>query len=286
MGCIEKKPVNQGNFLRWHVANDLVAPFGNCPAICGPTPGPCDVFQDYSGETFFHALPAVNGDRLHFFINSRVPFAYASPGTLRIGLLSGGALVSRQNAPQTVADHIDPARYFLHGSFLIDCLPDGLYNPAIYRDGTNEVLLIANPVEVQNRQRWQKETVFVRYRHSRDIMNFRYKDLPNFWNEFRLDLTMHRAKLPTTEETYRDANGRTRSASLEINRTYEIDTHFWDAQSHEAGVIMFASSDVEIDGKKVKRIEGFDPAEYFQDGSLTAKTTVEDLEFSLSVSNC
>lgn len=285
MACIEKEPVNTGNFLRWHKAVGLSVPVAGCPQVCGPEPSACDIYHDYSAEGFLYALPAVNADIVKFFINSRVPFDYPEQGTLRLGLLFEGKLAKGGLTPSFLLDSIDPQKYYIHGSLYFDCLRDGYYNPVLYRAGTEEILLVATPFYVCNRQRWEKDTVWVKWRHTGSMAGFRYRELPDYFNETRLDLSMHRPKLPETSETYRDENGRTRSASLEISRTYEVETDFWDEGAYEAAAIMLMSSDVFIGGKRVKKVSAFDP-EYFDDGSLVAKTTVEDQDFTLSVSNC
>lgn len=290
MGCVRSYAVNDLNFLRWHPAAAVELPFAVPLATCDPVPGgACTLFPEANEANDFPTLPVVDGDRLRFFINSDAAIdVTAGFASISLGLVQDGVLVEANVGTLYSLPGPTAASYFIYGDLLVDCLSDGVYWPVIYDLSDQHVLLIANPLEVINRQNWTESTVWVRFRHKSSVYGVAYSALPGFYQEFRLALSMFQPKYPTDETTYTDRNNRTRTTSLGVSRVYEIQSDFWDQATFTAAALMFTHYDVTINGKAVKIQGTLDPD--YTDGVgvdwVTAKGKVLDQDFARSVLTC
>lgn len=291
MACVQPYAVNPFNFLRWHPAAATILPFAVPLDYCQPLRHRCSVAVDYMAGESFPTLPVVAGDELSFFINSQagvdISNGFASVG---LGLAQDGKLVTPNAGTLfNIPDPKNPNGYFLFGKLGIDCEPDGLYWPVIYDLSDLHVLLIANPVEVVNWQPWQRDTVLVKFRHNSHLFDVKYGSLPNFYQQFRLNLSMHKPDINFDEETYTDRNNYTRRTHLGLSQVYNLETDFWDPDTYRAASIMLAHREVYINDILVKSQGGLasDPIDGGRNvGWLTAKGKVLDLNFSRAVLTC
>jgi hypothetical protein len=279
---IATKPINDLNFLRWHVAND--ATLNNPAGFTAQAPARPAPARDLEAD---YPLPLVAGDPIAFFINSDVNFADFAD--LALGYLKKEKLV--RDAAATLLQVAPVPSYRIAGSFVVPAaalLPDGEYHLAIYRKSTLQALLISNPVRVINNQQWNRETAFITVSNPRNIAGYLFENMPpDYQLAFRIDGFLRNEQTPENRAAYKDLNLRSRNLRFSLERTVELELDYLDPATHTALALYLGFQEFRVDGGL-----------YFQDGTYEredpaggnllslAKVKLIDNEFSQKIKYC
>jgi hypothetical protein len=273
---------NKYNFLRW---DDQVAPqFPEMPRPYRRDRGACPY------------LPvAYPTEILSFYINADVPFtdiffgigAWNEMGFTLINA-STGAVAHTFVADTTLVQHfLNPptnSQYNILATFAFPSVPNGLYYFRIY-GGTGQ--LKSNLVIVRNDlATLQRETAYVRFRHDRFFYNIPYATVSNFYQQFRIHLSVLERQLDSDVEQYREVTtGKNRTSENYLSRYYRLESYFFDDDAHEAMGIALEHSFLEINGKKYTKKAVYKEGPSQLSGYSKGEAEVWDEEFA-SVNRC
>lgn len=291
MACIDAKPANPGNFLRWHRASGVDLPFRGCLGLCHDDGPAGATFYDYRNDDYPTYLPAVTGDTFKFFFNSVAPLDFSN-FTLAVGMIRDGKRVTAGfSAAVTPINYGSGAalRQRFFGSLAFESLPDGWYHPYLYDVAKPEhVLYLANAVRVVNYSKWERETVFAKFRAEGSLGGVDYALCPaDFYQQFRIPFSEFRPDYPETSTDYTDRNGSTRTTELRLRSLYTLGSDLITQYDYEAAVLMLAHYELYLDGNRRKRSGALEVVDYYDDSNvLTVRGKVEDPNFSRILSRC
>lgn len=114
-----------------------------------------------------------------------------------------------------------------------------------------------------------------------------------FTNKIRLPLQLHSPQFPETRQTFRKANGVTKTLSVVVRKTYQMETDYMPEKWHQRLKIALAHDNVTIEGDKYLGLiapEGDYTIEWLDTPlrypTAKASTTVQVTPFDATNSNC
>jgi hypothetical protein len=242
--------VNEVNFLRW----DDGVPNPGLPRL------PYAYWRDRARCGYMPiALPS---ESCSFYINTKTGLRFEEILELETELdaadlrlvatrASDGFAVDTNLGP--LVKHVFPdnaSRYNLHSTFVWPDLPEDVYNLQIMSGDLGVTLLTSNPIRVRtDQQKLYDTTTFCRFRHDRSLYNIRYHDLPGFYQQFRLNMSVVDEQVIGTNEVYDEVSTTdTVLAESREKLMTKLETYYFDRDSHIAAAIMVKHEFLELNG--------------------------------------
>ena len=166
---------------------------------------------------------------VHLVHNDTYAISYPSVFTLSKDIISGTDY-KFYVAPWTVQSNI----------------PVGCHRLVII-DGTDgNILYISNTIEVMTLAEAQNETIFVRYRNSKNIQNHNYETLTTFYNVHRVRMDTIQPQRVVTSEGYQKINGDFERVRTAYTKQVNFVTGWFDIEGHDAFETATIHSDFQI----------------------------------------
>jgi hypothetical protein len=163
----------------------------------------------------------------------------------------------------------------------------GLHYFQIYDSSNSDVLFTSSYIIVRpDQETLYNTTTFCRFRHDRVFYYIKYADLPGFYQQFRLGISILERQYEGDKEVYREVTtGKQRTLQNYLGRWVRLETYYFDRSAHEAAAVMFDHDYVELNGTqyiaKNAYKEPSNPKQKFGKGEIE----VWDQEFS-TVNRC
>jgi hypothetical protein len=144
--------------------------------------------------------------------------------------------------------------YNIYSSVVVPTAITGIYYFKIYRQSTGAELLRSSYILVRNDvTELLNTTTYCKFRHDRFFYNIRYHDIPDFYQQFRLNLSVIDDQLESNKEVYREVTtGKQRVYNNELGRYYVVESYYFDPPAHLACGIMVEHDYLEMNGKTYK----------------------------------
>ena len=247
-GALYQDPDNLYNFLRWNRIHGITYPFaGTAPTTesekaetCTGCPGfNTYVAQPYETECSPYRPVLTECDGTNFFINSENGISAATLGTLRLDVVDRfwNTIQTDVNPVQQFATGVDDeVKLYSEGVTLTGLKDCGFYMLVITDTTAGEAVYVGNEfVFFEDNNDINKLTSYLEYRNSEDIDFFEYEGLPNYENKIRLHLyRISQQRGADTEQYQEETTGKTRNLRSTPQKTYTIETYFFDDAAHDA----------------------------------------------------
>ncbi len=259
--CLDPDPLNDYNFIRWQLSNNLKFPLEELPiqecAGCAAEGGLRGLIglqrptKDTDCEDYLPKMK--NGEQYSFFTNFQSNIIFQDKANLRIALLKDGDLNFTQSYEvQFISKTIVSSQYdYFFTSFTPENVAKGKYRLAVYNQSSNSIILLSNLVDFNDNVDVQT-TALVKYRNNDDIDGFQYLDLPDYYNQIRIDIFTDQAREP--EQDFEDedqvATAEHRYISLAHRLAIPVVAAQLDDKACNALESMLAHNEVYINGKR------------------------------------
>lgn len=256
--CLNPDSLNDYNFIRWQLSNNLVLPLEERPikACVG-----CDEDEEQllgfngvsrpraSGDCEVYRPIMRNGEKLSFFTNFLMDIEFGQKITAKIGLIKENALdISASYDVDFIT--VNGVDYF-YGSIIPEGINNGIYRLVVFNDVTKVIYIVSNEIEVDN-QVDLRTTALAKYRNNDLIDGYRYNDLPDFYNQVRI--AIFRDQPSESEPDYEDedqvATAEHRYISLAQRKKIPLVADQFDELAKNALESMLAHSEVYFNGKR------------------------------------
>ncbi|HRE52226.1 MAG TPA: hypothetical protein PK339_12440 [Flavitalea sp.] len=267
--------VNRYNFLRWF--NDQVDP--NLPEL------PYAYHRDKGACGYMPIAPPA--EAMNFYINSPVGFDYEDFPNLRLGMYrADGTLVAPSLGPLQQLE-LGDGTYHIYCSLVVPAAEYGIHYFRIYRNSTGEELLRSSYVLVRtDMEDLYGSTIYCRFRHDRFFYNTYYAELPGFYQQFRLNLSVADEQVESEEEVYREVStGKTRTLNSYESKAVKIESYYFDQSAHEATALMFRHSYVELNSRQYSLKSAYKYTPNPMSKYTKGEAEIYDLSFA-SVNRC
>lgn len=245
--------INDWNFLRWFDAVvDTAQPllpyaYWKDKEHCGYMP------VGYPTEALSFYINTLSGISTATFSDFRLGLVNASTGTLAA---SNIATLNQHfvNAPTNTL-------YNIYSAVVIPTLPNGVYYFKIYRNSNATEVLRSSYVLVRNdKTALDTSTIYCKFRHDRYFYGIKYHELPSFYQQFRLNISVLEEDYDTDEEQYKEVTtGINRSFNSYMSKFYKMEAYYFDPAARDATAIMLKHSYLELNGREYTLKSGFKP---------------------------
>lgn len=267
--------VNRYNFLRWF--DNQVDP--RLPEV------PWGYHRDRGACGYMPiALPT---EAMSFYINADTPFDFGDFPNLRLGMhRADGEEIANSLGPLQQVIFGD-GRYHIFCSLVIPAAQDGAHYFRIYRNADGQELLRSSHVLVRNDiDELYRTTAYCRFRHDRFFYNIQYADLPGFYQQFRLNMSVVDSQIESEDEVYREAHtGKTRTYESYESKAVKLESYYFDPQAHEAAALMLKHSYLELNSRTYSRKSAYKYTPHPTSQLSKGEAEVYDLDFA-SVNRC
>lgn len=231
--------LNYENFFRWHTG-EAIDDTVNIPRIGVVDPGRC-------------YRPVIKpGEVTGLFINLRLPFLDNDDiSNLHLRLVGGadiGAVLNKVTAG---------TGYRLYTTFSLPATVDGAYQFEIYNTSTSSQKCVSNWFRVMNDA---GPTSFVKFKNSRNIYDYQYELIPDFYNQFRLHLSVNSVSAEGgASQVQNVATGRRRNANGISDKSFQLSTYYFDDGAHDAAIALIEHDSIEINGRSYIKKGAYTP---------------------------
>ncbi len=235
--------INKFNFLRWEIDpgiiyEDLIPnPFlrdNRCPYM--------PVF--ISGEPLRFNINLIDGiDNGMYYFPERGPY--------RLNLMQGSTVVLSNIAPLNESKQFGWTLNSLYcPTATFPVVAPGIYQFAIIDIATGNIQVKSNPINV-NPRGYKENTSIIIYGNRSIYYNFRYPEVNNNSNQFRIHLTVSE---PAVDEVEQDlytgiVTGKIRSSLTRSNKLIKFDAYYFDKKAHEALAVAIKHDYFQVNGK-------------------------------------
>lgn len=229
--------LNKYNFLRWFDGCDNVDS-NAIPRIFVKDLGACYPILLYPGE------------RTSFYLNFNLDVNY----TFTVFLMQDNVKVGSSLCTLTQLT-ISTGVYEYYGQFTCPSVANGYYRLGLYSG--SDLMAVSNVLEVT---RDISKSVYVRFRHGKQMYGYNYNLIPSFYNEFRLNIYEADKQVDYNMDQYRSvSSNKLRNYDKHVDRFWKFETYYFDEGAHEACEIMIAHDEIYINTKKFLFKEGYKP---------------------------
>jgi hypothetical protein len=230
--------VNGYNFLSWFDGNastaqpDLPHAYWKDRESCGFMP------IGYPTET------------MSFYINTPLGANYGTFSDLKLAIVHADGTIANFTAGILSQHMLTSPNYNIYSTFTLPVVPDGIYYLMIYHiTGGAEVLRSSYILVRNDKTNLDNETVYCKFRHDRFFYNIKYADLPTFYQQFRIPMSIIERQTESDREVYNEVTtGKPRTLQSFLKRWERFETYYLDPQAHEAVSIMLEHNHVELNG--------------------------------------
>ena len=256
--CLETETVNNYNFIRWQLSNNLTLPLDlplrdctNCNNVDFDTPiGLQRPLEDYTCYPYMPIM--IQGETYSFFtnFNEDLQFSTRITNTLKVGFLKDGEGTISESFDCNAISYIGLPKNF-YAEFKPQTIENGIYQLVIYNSDTNVIYCISNQIYVNSNARLN-QTALLKYRNSDDIDGFKYTQLPEYYNRVRIDLYRGEAREyePEVEEENQIATGEKRYISLANRLSLPVTAEFLDDLACEGLESFVTHDEIYVNGKR------------------------------------
>ena len=256
--CLDTEPLNNYNFYRWKLSNNLTLPLDlplrdctNCNNVDFDTPiGLQRPLEDYTCYPYMPIM--IQGETYSFFtnFNEDLQFSTRITNTLKVGFLKDGEGTISESFDCNAISYIGLPKNF-YAEFKPQTIENGIYQLVIYNSGTNVIYCISNQIYVNSNARLN-QTALLKYRNSDDIDGFKYTQLPEYYNRVRIDLYRGEAREyePEVEEENQIATGEKRYISLANRLSLPVTAEFLDDLACEGLESFVTHDEIYVNGKR------------------------------------
>lgn len=221
--------INYNNFFRWY-ANEADDDTVNIQRL-GDQSGICQVYRPV----------LVPGQQAGIFINLNQPFFDADNITDMVLRFVGNVDISIPLAKTTAT-----GGYRLYAVFVVPDIAHGTYQFEVFNNASQVQKVISNKFRVTD----GGYTSLVRYRNSRDLMFYDYEQIPGFYNEFRLHLSLAGYVSENGATQLQSvATGLRRNLNGTLDKSFQLDTYYFDDGAHDAMMCLLEHDDIQINGR-------------------------------------
>ncbi len=280
---VDQKPINNYNFINWFSAfgptNYTEIQTENC---CWDIPKGYDR-QDKKNK--IHTPIVCPLEDFAFYINFDQPLTDPDFSTYRLGLFNWAGLVQADIA--TLQKHdITTGVYNIYCSSvqLPGGIDFGIYFLMIYRQDTNAIIMVSNPIELMALQDAKCESVRLQHKHGYNIYKYYYELVPLYINKIRLRIYKIDDQADGNLVQYRAVStGRLRNVSFELDKFITFESYYFNDLANEGMYVWQTHGFITINDKfflpKSLFKRQFDPKKKLMKG------TIEMYEQAFSTAN-
>jgi len=252
--------LNYNNFFRWYTGSPVDDTI-NIPRI-----GKQDGCRHYR--------PCIQpGEVTGLCINTVLPFLDNDlSANLHLRIVGGpdlGAVLTKAQAG---------SGYRLLATFALPFMTAGVYRFEVYNTATSTQKCISNDFRVVADG---NSTCYVRFRNSRSIDNYDYESYPDFYNAFRLNLSLGAYTGESAVDSLQNvATGQRRLLNGSKDKSIPIYTYYFDDGAHDAVMSMIEHDYIEINGRAYLKNGSYNPNARQQSGVSIGEFTVYEQAYS------
>jgi hypothetical protein len=279
---VDQKPLNNYNFINWFSA------FGPTNYTEIQTENCCfDLPKGYDRQNKTNRIhtPIVSPlEEFAFYINFDQPLTDPDFSFYRLGLFNVQGLVMADIAPLQKHD-ITTGVYNIYASVeLPGGIDFGVYYLMIYRQDTNAIIMVSNPIELMSLQQAKCDSVRLQHKHGYNIYNYYYELVPFYINKIRLKLYRIDNQADGNLTQYRAVStGRLRNVSFELDKFIVFEAYYFDDLAHDGMMVWQAHGFITINDKFFLPKSLFKIA--FDARKKVMKGTIEMYEQAFSTAN-
>lgn len=254
--CLEEKPANRFNFVRWQISNNLSFPLQlpvltclNCNDVDFDIPN--GIQRPIQKECIPYTPIMLQGETYSFFTNfdSDLKFNVNESTPLKVGILEEGESNVSESHDCNVINQ--PLGDYFYSEFTLGNVGYGYYRLVVYNSTNNQIYAISNLLHVKPNAN-KKRTALIKYRNSDDIDGFSYNDLPDFYNQIRIDLYQGDARNyePEVEEENQVVSAEKRYISIANRLGIPVVSEFLDSEAQDGLESFLAHDEIYVNGKR------------------------------------
>lgn len=190
----------------------------------------------------------VPGEEYSFYINSDDPISDSGFDNFRLDLISCDPLVvNQENIGQLQKDVINELEYRIYCPlFVFPQTTQGYYKFGIFDTVTESYKAISNVFTVEETN---ENTTLVKYRSPYDFMNFGYSRLPEYYNVYRVVLSIIDSQFESEKSQYRNvSNNKFRNYKSYRDQVITVESYYFDENSHEAMSAVYEHEEFLLNG--------------------------------------
>lgn len=233
---IDAKPVNANNFVSWFPGVGKItfttSSISNC---CWDIPAAYRI-RTKGKNNMRHAIIAVNGEELTFYINFDNPINDPEFGSYRLALVTDTGLV-QDNIGTLLQDvFADGVTYNIYGSVTLNGVKiDRYYKMVIYNTDTQDIMYASGLIEVMSLGDAKCLSTRLRYRCTINWYGFRYESVTGFFNIHRLRFYRVDEQEELNIVQYRAvSSGQLRNVRADLDRHIALEAYYFDDIAHRA----------------------------------------------------
>lgn len=202
------------------------------------------------------------GEANSFYVNNADGFLKSifDPDGLRLGLFSPDNVLVATGLDFDYLTHpTDATRFFPYTTFVVPALANGYYFLKFYSsvDGT-EFLRSSYLYTNNDRATLLKTTTFCKFRHDRQFYNVRYQNIPGFYQQLRLNISVTAEQVEGETEVYDEVTtGETRLYESVEKLAVTFESRDFDADAHKAAAVMVKHNFLELNGRRFSYKSGY-----------------------------
>lgn len=184
-----------------------------------------------------------------FYMNFDKPITDPDFANFRLNLTRDGVLVS-PNLGTLKKDMVTAYSYNIYCEFVFPQVLDGCYKFVIQDIVTDEIKCTSNCITVEAAA-FNFNSAILHYRHKRNLFNFQYSNLPDFYNKFRLPLNKIDYQYEVERKQYRNiSDKKLRNLYSYRDKYIKVESYYFDEQAHDAMSAVWEHNDITIDGTR------------------------------------
>ena len=228
--------INSTNFFRWFTGDTVDE------TVAFPRLGKIDA------KIYLPQL--VGGETVGFYVNADIPFYDADDFTqLQIKATDANGVTTIVGPVGTLIKVPLASGYRMYASFALPNLSLGQYQFSIYNLATSTTKCISNYFQVID-QISALNTVKVKWRNSRDAYYYDWSQVPDFYCELRLNLSLSSYQPEETiDQTKAVSTGIRRNNNYDTDLSYKLSTYYFDDGANLACIPLFKADTLIINGK-------------------------------------
>lgn len=247
--CLDQFPSNRFNFLRWQQGQNIFLPINETIDVCGGERVEGIQRPVQKTECKPYTPTYIQGEEYSFLTNFDEDLNFPNAENPKIGIIEIDGANPIESFDCNVLNLT--AKDLFHGSFTLGEIDNGFYKFVIFEPSTNQIFLISNEIYVNSRAD-KKRTALIKYRNSDDIDGFAYNDLPDFYNQIRIDLYQGDARNyePEVEEENQVVTAEKRYISIANRLGIPVVSEFLDSEAQDGLESFLAHDEIYVNGKR------------------------------------
>ena len=228
---IDKKPINDNNFLTWFEASGNT---GFSSMVCS---NQCwDIPNAYLNNKVQqpHYPIITPTETTSFYLNFNTLFDNPNHADFRLGMINAEGLQESDISDLNFLFEEDGTSYDIWCDVNIPSTQNGIYRFVIYNSNDNSTLFVSQEVELIN-SGYECVSTYIQFRNSLNLKGFRYQSLVNFIQQFRMRLYQIEEQTEESVSNYRSvSSGLLRNVHYDLDRYIVLEAYYFDKFGHRA----------------------------------------------------